>query len=275
MVGGALFGENDSLGEIFPMETTKKCCAFSSRLRSNNPARNLLYFIPEQLIMKKNILTLLLISIATICAAQTSSTKYYKDRWGDKEVPQQKASFSKTITENADGSITKETKDLKSGTVITSSTYKGDEPFGVWVYQNSRTGTHTMDYNFTLDYSGQKCTDSLSQYHITDYFKNVDSIGYKAPVLGGGTLSVGQFLGNNTVYPVKAKEEAIQGEILLAFTITEEGNVENVSIVKGVHLVLDKEAMRVIRKMKFSSPALLNGHAQRICVTQKVKFVLV
>jgi TonB family protein len=223
--------------------------------------------------MKKTILTLLFIAVVMICNAQTSSTKYYKDQWGSKEVPQQKANFSKTITENADGTITKETRDLKSGSIFTSSTYKGDEPVGIWIYQSGH-GPDTMKYNFTLDYNVQKCPDSISKPQIKNYFQDDNSVNYKAPVMESGNVSITQFISNHIVYPVKAKEEGIQGEVLMTFTITEKGNIENISITKGVNVLLDKEAVRVVRKIKFSSPPMFNGKPHSVCVTLPVRFVL-
>ncbi len=48
-------------------------------------------------------------------------------------------------------------------------------------------------------------------------------------------------------YPEKAKKEGVTGRVVASFVIDEKGRMKDVQIVKGVHPLLDKETLRVIK----------------------------
>ncbi|MBO4757692.1 MAG: energy transducer TonB [Bacteroidales bacterium] len=48
-------------------------------------------------------------------------------------------------------------------------------------------------------------------------------------------------------YPQKAKKAGVYGRVLVSFTIDEEGRMTDVKLVRSVHPLLDKEALRVIK----------------------------
>ncbi len=207
--------------------------------------------------MTKTIFTIIVLFIFLTGTAQTSKIRYFKNEWLGEEVKQDKARFSETVTQNADGTITTEIKNLKKSEIVRSQTFKGNEPYGVWISQRGN-GLLRLDYNFPLVYSEEKCSDT-SSFNINDIFKDNDTIAYKAPVLNSGEMTIYQFIAKNLVYPQQAMEEGIQGTVYLILSLTKEGNVENVIVLRGVNIFLDKEAVRVVKQLKFSSPAKING----------------
>lgn len=211
----------------------------------------------------------LLVCITLTCPAQTSETKYYKSIPMDEEVPQAKAKYAKTITKNPDGSITTERKNLRKNLVESSQTLKGDEPVGIWVYLTGR-GPAEMDFNFPLEYSQQDCSKHLS---IRNYFADEAASGYEAPKILKGEEFY-EFVAENLVYPGKAIREGIQGKVDLTFDLTKDGLIENIRVKKGVHLVLDKEAVRIIRKIKLISPPKIDGTPQNLCASASISFRL-
>ena len=42
-------------------------------------------------------------------------------------------------------------------------------------------------------------------------------------------------------YPEYAKENNIQGRVSMQFTIDKDGSIENISVLKGMHITLDTE----------------------------------
>ncbi|MBC5993297.1 energy transducer TonB [Pontibacter cellulosilyticus] len=220
--------------------------------------------------MMKHILLFILLVIPAASMAQETSERYFKDQSLRKETPKEKAAYAKIETRHADGSVTNAVKNLRKDEIIRSQTYRGAEPVGVWIIQYG-SGPKPIDYNFTLEYSGDQCIGA-QKLIISDYFADNDSIGYKAPKIATGEKSFNYFLGTNIVYPAGALREGIQGTVLVNFTITKDGKIEDITVQQGKHLLLDKEAVRVIRKLKLASPPTLSGKAQDFCVTAPVGF---
>jgi len=220
--------------------------------------------------MKKHTLTIVLLSITVICLAQTKETKYYADEWLQKEVNEKKGKFSETITQNQDGSITRERKNIKKDEIIKRQCYKGEEPFGVWIFQRNNQKVE-YDYSFEVNYVDEYCKDGIP--NLKDYFSNNDELKYVAPTIEGG-LTMLQFLSSNIEYPTEAKLKDIMGIVYISFTITEKGEVENIAVLRGAHILLDKEAVRVIRKLKFTSPPTINGQTKTLCISLPISFKL-
>ncbi|QNF34731.1 energy transducer TonB [Adhaeribacter swui] len=136
----------------------------------------------------------------------------------------------------------------------------------------SGSGPKQLAYSFPFKYSDQKC-DSFN-LNITDYFINNEAIGYKAPQISTGEKTFNQFIAKNIVYPGDAVRENIQGTVKLVFTITKDGNIENIYVQEGRHILLDKEAVRVVRKLKLLTPPIIKGQNQDLCVSMPVSFRL-
>lgn len=219
--------------------------------------------------MKNLAIVGLLICFALTCSAQTSDTKYYKTMSMDEEVPQEKAKYSRTITNNSDGSVTTERKNLKKNLIESRQILKDEQPVGIWIYLTGR-GPAEMDYDFNLEYSNQECSTNLN---IKNYFTDEISVGYESPHISTGEL-FNEFVAKNLVYPAKARREGMQGKVDLTFTFTNEGIIENIRVKKGVHLVLDKEAVRIIRKIKLSSPPKIKGQPETLCGNVSITFRL-
>lgn len=54
-------------------------------------------------------------------------------------------------------------------------------------------------------------------------------------------------------YPESAKEAGIEGRVFVQFVVDEQGNVQNPHVIRGAHALLNEEAVRVVRQMKFES----------------------
>lgn len=216
--------------------------------------------------MNKILLALTILCVSFLSKAQTTVT-YYDSKY--REVPEKKARYIRTVTKN-DGTITSKQTDLKTGD-MNSETYKDYEPYGIWEVESRSPGIgkkiEKLDYNFPLVYSEDSCGK------LYPPAQDVDDIGYKAPKLEGYP-DVYMFLAKNAKYPAPAKENGIQGKVFVRFIVTKEGKVENISVVRSAHIVLDKEAARLIRKLEFSSPAMLQGKPIESCYILPVSFKL-
>ncbi len=72
----------------------------------------------------------------------------------------------------------------------------------------------------------------------------------------GGTMAMLSFLGQNIKYPQEAKDNNIQGRVLVTFTVQPDGKVTDAHVEKPVNPLLDAEAIRVVSLMPAFSPAL-------------------
>jgi protein TonB len=67
---------------------------------------------------------------------------------------------------------------------------------------------------------------------------------------------------------------SIQGKVILRFIVTAEGNVENVSVVRGVHPLLDSEAVRVMSLCPKWEPGRMKGKPVNIYYSVPISFAL-
>lgn len=70
-----------------------------------------------------------------------------------------------------------------------------------------------------------------------------------------GGSSFRKYIAENLVYPAEAIKQGMQGRVFVQFIVTSEGDIIDVEIVRGVHELLDAEAIRVIK----SSPKWISG----------------
>ena len=69
------------------------------------------------------------------------------------------------------------------------------------------------------------------------------------PTFPGGNEVMFAWLGDYLKYPTEAKEMAIEGRVYVRFIVTDEGSIDSLHVVRGVHELLDKEALRVMKLM--------------------------
>ena len=222
--------------------------------------------------MNKLIITISILIISNVCIAQNNHTIYYRDQFLMKEASPDKAKYSNTTIQDSIGNKTIFVKNIKKNQILERRIYKGNEPYGKWICRNIY-GPKEIDYDFDITYSELKCNDTLTKLKIKDYFQNNDTNGYKSPKISTDE-SISKFIGKNLVYPIDAAEQGISGQVFLKFTITSEGLIENIAISKGAHITLDKEAVRVIKLLKFVTPPSLNGKNQSVCVTMPIMFMI-
>jgi protein TonB len=85
------------------------------------------------------------------------------------------------------------------------------------------------------------------------------------PTFKGGDLSkFREWVGKRTNYPQAAIDNKIRGTVFLTFIVEKDGTVSNVTILKGVHPLLDDEAVKAISESPKWSPGLQRGQPVRV-----------
>jgi protein TonB len=85
----------------------------------------------------------------------------------------------------------------------------------------------------------------------------------ETPEFPGGQVELMKFLQKNTKFPTIAKEAGITGVVYVQFVVREDGKVDqdDITILRGVHPALDKEAIRVVKSMPQWKPGRQRGKA--------------
>lgn len=90
----------------------------------------------------------------------------------------------------------------------------------------------------------------------------------------GGQAALMKWLSNNIRYPESAQQNDIQGRVIVKFVVEKDGSIGTATIAKGVDKDLDREALRVVKKMPKWQPGKNNGVAVRSYFTLPVTFKL-
>ena len=89
------------------------------------------------------------------------------------------------------------------------------------------------------------------------------------PELIGGMKALQQ----SVEYPEFAKKAGIEGRVIVQFVVNEQGNVQNPKVTRGVHKLLNKEAIKAVKQQKFK-PGKQRGEAVKVQMSLPVTFQL-
>lgn len=95
------------------------------------------------------------------------------------------------------------------------------------------------------------------------------------PEFPGGQGAMYKWIGENLKYPSEARNNGLQGKVILQFTVEKDGSISSVKIVRdGVGGGAGDEAVRVVKKMPNWKPGRQNGKSVRVQYTLPVTFKL-
>lgn len=201
--------------------------------------------------MKSILILLFLVLQGVSLLGQQTDTLYFKDKWKSKEASQKKAKYFEVRT--VIGGVKKQTLYSVNGKdIISHQEYKGDLPAGVWTDNRYQGRTRTLDYSFELKYSDTKIQGGI--YPGQENNTNIEKATFP-----GGAEAFYQYVGKTMRYPVYARRNGIQGKVHIHIKVTKDGNVQFLSIYKGVNKFLDQEAARVLVQSPDWIPARNNG----------------
>ena len=91
--------------------------------------------------------------------------------------------------------------------------------------------------------------DSITNYTTEETY--IDPVEYEVemPEFPGRIAECMKFIKKNMQYPEEAIKEGIEGRVICQFTVTKDGSIEDIIIVRSVHKLLDQEAIRIIKSM--------------------------
>lgn len=91
---------------------------------------------------------------------------------------------------------------------------------------------------------------------------------------GGDANEFSKWVAQNLKYPEIAKENGVQGRVMLQFTVNPNGTISDVKVLRGVDASLDKEAVRVVSSSPKWTPGKQRDRAVKVTYTFPVIFQL-
>ena len=102
-------------------------------------------------------------------------------------------------------------------------------------------------------------------------FQQVEQV----PEFPGGMSALVEYLQQEIKYPKKCREAGIEGRTLITFVVKKNGKIKDIKIVRSSgNKLLDKEAVRVVKKMPKWKPGMHDGKNVNVFFTLPITFKL-
>ncbi|WP_295669663.1 energy transducer TonB [uncultured Mucilaginibacter sp.] len=126
---------------------------------------------------------------------------------------------------------------------------------------------------FTETYTNGSLVEGTAVYEdgSTSVYKAAREVN---PQFKGGLDAFYKYLSRHIKYPDDAKENAIQGTVVLSFIVERDGKTSNVKITKGVYPSIDNEALRVMKDSHVWLPGTQFGRPVRVQYGLPINFFL-
>ena len=83
-----------------------------------------------------------------------------------------------------------------------------------------------------------------------------------------------KYLAENIHYPEQAKNDQIQGRVVISFVVEKDGGISDAKVVKGIGGGCDEEALRVVNAMPKWTPGKMRGEVVRVNFNLPITFKL-
>ncbi len=219
--------------------------------------------------MKKIVLIAISIfaSFTFVLGQDLIDKQYLKSVFDEQPVKEKKAKLVRYNYNESGGVIRSEYRNIKNNGLVQIKRYKNDIPFGTWVFY-IKGAERKVTYQ-TEDYDSIPKYDIKSNSLISTYTGK-----FIPPRLKNNTNHISIFIAKNIRYPLYAQEKKIQGTVLGQFVIDENGDIQDITIKKSAHQLLDLEAMRVMRRFPKFIPAKIDGNKIEVQVEVPISFKL-
>ena len=112
---------------------------------------------------------------------------------------------------------------------------------------------------FISQYGPNRTTLTAAAAPTVSKSSKVYEVVEEMPSFPGGKPAIAAYIAKTVKYPGPCLDNKIQGRVVCRFTVTKEGTVKDIVVIKSVDPLLDKEAIRVISLMPRWIPGKHNG----------------
>ena len=146
---------------------------------------------------------------------------------------------------------------------IVDDDIKVDDDMFMNLEDNANMGVEIQDY-----------VEQVEEEHVEEEAIPFQLVEKKPMFQGGDANEFSKWVNSKLVYPEIAKENGVQGRVVLQFTVNPDGSVSNVKVLRGVDASLDKEAVRVVSSSPKWEPGRQRDRAVKVTYTFPVIFQL-
>ena len=155
---------------------------------------------------------------------------------------------------------------------VTSYDADGTQLNNFFITETERRGdtsTYTVE-PFTLSVNLFEQLFDLATYKEDTVYQTVEEM----PEFPDGIEGLMDYVAQNVKYPESAKENNLQGRVIVKFVIEKDGSVSNVEVGRGWGNELDDEAVRVVKAMPKWKPGKQDGKPVRVSFMLPINFKL-
>ena len=146
---------------------------------------------------------------------------------------------------------------------IVEDDIKVDDDMFMNLEDNANMGVEIQDY-----------VEQVEEEHVEEEAIPFQLVEKKPKFQGGDANDFSKWVNSKLVYPEIAKENGVQGRVVLQFTVNPDGSVSGVKVLRGVDASLDKEAVRVVSSSPKWEPGRQRDRAVKVTYTFPVIFQL-
>jgi protein TonB len=146
---------------------------------------------------------------------------------------------------------------------IVDDDIKVDDDMFMNLEDNANMGVEIQDY-----------VEQVEEEHVEEEAIPFQLVEKKPTFQGGDANDFSKWVNSKLVYPEIAKENGVQGRVVLQFTVNPDGSVSGVKVLRGVDASLDKEAVRVVSMSPKWEPGRQRDRAVKVTYTFPVIFQL-
>lgn len=117
---------------------------------------------------------------------------------------------------------------------------------------------------------GEKAVESSDPKKV--FTGKVYDLVDEMPSFPGGLEELYKWIDNNVQYPAVARENGIEGRVILKFIVEKDGSLSDSTVIHSVHPMVDREALRLVGQMPKWNPGKRAGIPVRVRYCLPIKF---
>ena len=157
---------------------------------------------------------------------------------------------------------------FENGRVDSEGEFVNDEKHGTWTYYHRNSQVSSFEKYEHGELKNVQSWDEQGKVVDADY--EVE----RMPEFPGGVKALYQHLSQQIAYPPKARQEGIEGKVYVEFTIDTDGSIEDATVVKGSHPLLNAAAVKAVSKLPKWKPGIQHNRIVKVKYTLPVNFQL-